>query len=128
MVRLLNGSDLPALLSIHQKFHEKDFPFPSFNGHFLGSYAITDDNDKIIVAGGLEQIVEMIALHDMSRPITERREAFYKLLQCCLFMADKCGYDQVHCQPLPASKSWERHIVKAGFKPCKNRMYFADVK
>lgn len=127
IIKLMGETDLDQLRKIHQEFYETEFVFP-FDGpnKLLDKYVIENDDGEIIIFGALEVVVEGIVITNKGIDIKERREAFYKLLQCLQFSAKNNNFDTFHLSA--QDKKWANHLIKKfGFKPCRGEFLYTEV-
>jgi hypothetical protein len=123
MVRELKHEDLPKLQEIHEKFFSHEFSFNDFVSAWMFNFAITDENDEIISAGGVRPIAEVVAVTDFTKSTRKRRSALYDILQISQYVLRDTNYRQIHA--FVQDKTWENHLIKAGFKHCVgNAVYF----
>jgi len=114
-IRSIQASDLNCLKKIHEEFYKDEFEFPDFLTNFLGAFTVTDENDKIVLSGGIRTIVEIIAITDKNRDSIERQVALYKLLDASEFVARKSNYNQIHA--FVQDEKWARRLKKSKFEP-----------
>jgi hypothetical protein len=114
-VRALQKIDILELRELHDKYYKDEFRFPEFDKHFLNAFVIEDDN-RIITAGGVRVIPEIITLTDKEAHARKRKEAFEELLRMSIFTIDNCGFRQIHAFVDP-SNNWAKLMMKYGFKP-----------
>jgi hypothetical protein len=125
-IRHLVEKDEIQLIRIHENFRE-EFPLTDLTNqpNYLGKIVIVDDNDKIIVAGGVRSIAEIVAVSNKSVHIRERREAYLKFLLTCEFLS-KTVYDQLHISII--DPIWEEHLLKYGFRRTKGNMMYRNIE
>lgn len=127
MIRPLRQDDIPKLSKLHQKFFTDEFSIYDFLDKILNPVAITDDNDeKIIVAGGIRPIMEAVAITNKDINIKERRYALYSLLQALTHTASKCNYSQIHA--FIQDPKWQQHLEKVGFRETKGKSLVIEVQ
>jgi hypothetical protein len=127
IIRLFQPSDLEQLRAIHARDYEQEFPFP-FDGEnkLLDKYVVVNDRNIIITFGSLEVVTEGIVITNKVISVKERREAFYKLLQCLQFSAQNHGFGQFHATV--QENKWVKHLTKEfGFRECKGKYLYLDV-
>lgn len=115
MIRALKEIDIPELLRIHADYYADEFSFPDFEKKFLCAFAATDDDGKIISAGGIRLIPEAVLLTDKGYSVRARRKALFEILSALIYVTEKDGYDQVHA--FVQEENWERVLTKIGFEP-----------
>jgi len=115
MIRAITKRDLTQISEIHSKFHESEFPLSDLN-RFICSFAVVDDEtDKVITAGGIRAISEMIIVTDKDVDIHQRRLALLQMLTAGVQTTRMAGYEQLHA--FIQDDKWLRHLIKYGFRP-----------
>lgn len=112
-IRLLTPEDLPKLREIHDSFYKNQFEFPNFEDNYLCNFVITDENDKIIIGGGLRNTVEATILTDKNFSVRNRRIALYQVLESCEYIARRSGFPKLYV--VTEDENWKRHLLKQGF-------------
>lgn len=115
-LRSLLRSDLPRLKEIHDAHFSEDFIFPNFN-RFLGTVCILDDNDDIVVAGGILPIVESILITNKDQSVRNRREGLLKALKISVDFCKIAQENQLHA--FVKDENFSAHLKKYGFNPIK---------
>lgn len=113
-IKPLELADLEDLQIIHDEFYRDEFAFPDFGNKFLSTFVVIDDNDDIIVGGGVRSLAEAIIMTDMSKSTRDRRKALYHVFQASLFTANQSGYNQLHA--FVQNARWARCLKKIGFR------------
>lgn len=117
-IRAINAFDFGQLTRIHEKFYKDEFELPDFLTNFLCAFTIEKDG-RIITTGGVRTIVESIAVTNKDCSIRERREALYKLMEACKYVAISNQYEHLHA--FIQDESWQRHLINAGFEETKGQ-------
>lgn len=115
-IRALEVSDVERLRVIHEKYFSEEFPFPDFLNGYICACVIEKDN-KIICAGGVRSISELIAITDKSQMPRDRVRGLKKLLEASIYFSTKTGHDHLHT--FSQGDIWINQLTKAGFMPCK---------
>jgi hypothetical protein len=123
-IRELQIGDLNQIKEIHEKFFSKEFDLPDFQ-HFLAAFIITDTEDRIVTAGGIRSILEMVAVTDKALAPIVRRSAYFNILNACLYMAHKNDYEQIHV--FAQGDRWIEALKKIGFRNTKGHSLVMDV-
>lgn len=115
MIRPLLKRDNSQIVDIHQRFYESEFDLSELEQLTCG-FASVDAQDKIICAGGIRSIMEMIIVTDKSVPLNERQVALYDMLTTAGKSTKEAGYNQLHC--FVQDEKWARYLIRhVGFKP-----------
>lgn len=110
----MDKADLPELQSVHQRFYEKEFSFPNFLDEFIYPFTIKV-NGKIITAGGIRPIAELVLITDKATPIDERREVFMEALMLSSDIAKRARFHDIHV--FVQDEKWMKHLIQIyGFK------------
>lgn len=110
-IRALADVDFEQLKDIHGRFYEDEFSFRDFFRGFVSSCCISDDDGRIITAGGIRPIVEAVAITNKDCSVRSRREALYNFVQLCMF---SCQGNDLHV--FVQDPVWEKHLKRFGFK------------
>jgi hypothetical protein len=113
----MKPEDLKILEEIHKEFYSNEFAFPDFTKHFLGCFTAYDDENRIISAGGIQLIPEVVLITDKRQSVRTRREALLNILQASMFIADKFQYNQIHV--FIQEHGYEEQLKKNGFRNTK---------
>lgn len=124
-IRFAEPRDLPALKLIHSQFYEKDFPFPNLQ-HFIGTFVVTDDNDRIITFGGVRYLLEAVALTNKNFSPRQRKAALNQLLYGLGMITQENKFDKFHV--FITESDWKKHLLKSGFNPCVGEALYIDVE
>lgn len=119
-LRPINNRDITELERIHNKFFKNDFEFPNLTTNFMSSFVITDEDERIIVGGGVRSIAESIIITDKDIEIGKRREALQEILTVSAFTAKVREYDQLHAFIVDDDR-WERHLKRVGFRETRGK-------
>lgn len=119
IIRALYPRDFDQVKRIHEKFYKNEFDISEFRSKFLGSFVVLDDNEKVICAGGVRTLAEIILVTDKDISAKVRRKALYETLQVSSCICNRSGYSQLHA--FVQDESWLRHLTKAGFVTTKGR-------
>lgn len=119
IIKAMDSSDFDKVREIHNKHYEYEFPLGSMFDNALALFTVTDNNGKIITAGGIRTILEGVLVTDKDCSVRERRQALYYILQACMFASGKLGYDQIHA--FIQDDSWIKHLERVGFYPTKGK-------
>jgi hypothetical protein len=113
-IRALVEQDIEKIRELHKKFYS-DLEFPDFFNKFLCSFAITDENDDIIVAGGVQPVGEVILVTDKDKSRIKIGKALREALRVSLFTGSKFYLDELVA--FVKNDEYARHLVRHGFYP-----------
>lgn len=115
MIRALLKRDESSIQAIHKQFYADEFSLDDMKNLTCGFSAV-DENDKIICAGGIKSIMEMIIVTDKSVGLDKRQVALYEMLNTAAKTTHEAGYRQLHA--FIQDEKWARYLIKhVGFKP-----------
>jgi len=123
-IRCFNPSDIVKAKYLHTQHFIDEFEFPNFMD-MHGAVVIENDNNEIILIGGLRPISEVIAVTNKDKSTRERREALIKLLQFSLFTGTNFKYDQIHA--FVQDKDFIEHLLKFNFRETKGKSLVSDI-
>lgn len=116
IIRPFQRSDIDELKRIHQEGrYEVEYPFDVFNDpHFIDLFAVDDEGGRLISAGGVRLIPEVVIATDKSRSVRDRRMALMKILESAEFICRNQNF-----QNLTAStpdEQWYLQLLRYGFR------------
>lgn len=113
-IRAMTPDDIDKIRELHNKFYS-DFEFPDFMNGFLCSFAITDNNDKIVIAGGVQPVGEVVLVTDQDKSRIKIGRALIEAQKISLFVGSKFGLDELVA--FVKNDEYARHLVRHGFYP-----------
>ena len=114
-VRAMKFNDIPKLKELHQKFYS-DLEFPDFMYKFYCGFIVTDENDDIIIGGGLQPTAEVILVTDKDKGGIKIGRALIEACKVSLYVGRKFGLDELVAF-IKNNDSYSRHLVRHGFYP-----------
>ena len=123
-MRTLNINDINELKKIHSHFYEKEFEFPNFFENYLCAFVV-EDNDKIITAGGVRTIPEIILITDKDQSVKMRVSGLYKALQISNHICERNNYKHLHA--FVQDDKWLGQLLRSGFRSTKGKSVVIDV-
>lgn len=114
-LRSLRNDDLVDINSIYQEYFSGEFAPPDLTRFICA--AVAEENGRIISAGGIRAIPELITITDKSFSARKRVEALLKLLDASIYFGQKFGSD--HINTFVQGDTWINQLKKKGFKECK---------
>jgi len=98
--------------------------YPYFN-KLQCPFVVTDDNDKIIVAGGVKPIAEAIFVTDKNRPVKTRLDALLNGLGAVILTAGT-RHNQIHAF-VNKDESYVKVLQHYGFKLIDAKLLVLDI-
>lgn len=123
-MRNLRSSDIDRLKEIHEKFY--DFPFPDFDHNFVMQF-VEEQNDKIVLGGGVRLIAEGILITDLDASVWARKRALLNALQCMIFTAGNYNIDQIHAFVKAIDVNWVKALKQQGFQDCDREALYLNI-
>lgn len=113
--RALQVYDIFTLKNLHDKYFGEEFNCPDFT-KMLGAFVVTDDNDKIIMGGGVRKIGETLLVTDKGHPSkTELGRALIEAQNISRYICELNGIEWLHA--FVKDEKYARHLIKHGFNP-----------
>lgn len=129
MLRRPKPSDEEEIKRIHNEFFGgNEYPeFFNSHGHFHCPFVVTDDTDKIIVAGGMQTIAEAVFLTDRNVPARIRLDALIQGLGSLITIANQMRYGQIHAF-VSNDDSYVKVLQKYGFRLIDAKLLVLDLE
>ena len=96
MIRLLNDSDLPELVALHEKFYKNEFTLEDFLSNSINAFTIKDESDKIVSVLCLRTLLELNAITNKDQSVRKRRFALLQVLEYAKYFSNQIGFQQIH--------------------------------
>lgn len=96
-----------------RRVHAKHYNYELPEDHYLCSFIVEDENGKLVTAGGIRTIAEIIAVTDKDLSPRIRREGLVMLLHASNMVCDTQGYRQIHA--FVKDEKWYNQLTKRGF-------------
>jgi hypothetical protein len=111
-IRLLRKEDTPRL----KKIHERDYPDLEFflDRPLLSAYVIEDENDEIIIAGGVEGIGEALLLTNKTKSRIKIGKALIEAQRFSLFTCGRHNIQELYA--FVTETDYEKHLIQHGFE------------
>lgn len=119
IIRPLSSSDLDELRTIHEKYYKDEFCFDDFISGFLASCVISDESGRIVSAGGMRALAEMVLITNKDCSVRDRREALYMILNASCYQAPRLGFNSLHA--FIQEEKWLKQLKRIGFKETKGK-------
>jgi len=109
-VRELYREELPYIQELHDKFYGKDFYLPDLTQGFLVGFTITNDEDKLIIAGGVRPIAETIIVTDKeSHSMITIGRALIKALDISEYVCRRHEIKLLHA--FVKNEGYKKHLI-----------------
>jgi len=124
IIRSIKQEDFCQLAEIHEKFFKEEFAFPDFVTHYICGI-VAEEDDRIVAAMGLRNILECVALSNLSLPIRARRKAYYDLLAAMKYVAMRNGHNSIHA--FVQGDVWFNVLNRVGFNSTRGNAIILEV-
>lgn len=117
--RSINKGDLNKLKSLHELYFKDEFDFPSFMNGYNCSFLVEDENNEIVVAGGIRPIAEVVLLTNKSLSVRSRMLGLKEFLNISKYIGERFNYESLHA--FVQDPVWMKQLLKSGFSPTKGQ-------
>jgi N-acetylglutamate synthase-like GNAT family acetyltransferase len=111
MIRACTYEDMKEIKRLHETYFAEE-EFPEFMSYITS--VVVEDEQGIILAGGVREIAECIAVTDQSRSVLDRSRALYQLLDAAKFVCRESGHDQMYAWS--RNPRYSKRLVRTGFR------------
>lgn len=118
-IRNLAIEDIAKLRHIHSQYFMDEFQFPDFMHGYLQAFAIVNDDNEIVTAGGVRPLMECVLVTDLNKTPRERKQALLLALKASIHSCELLGKNTLHA--FVQDELWVQHLEKYGFKPTKGK-------
>ena len=125
MIREIQDKDIDQLRKLHQAYFANEFRFDDFLNGLMFSFTVVDDNDNLVLSGGVRNILEVVAITDKEQSIFKKRTAYSQLIHSCGFVAERLGYEGLHA--FVQGDRWIDALKSQGWTNCKGNAFFLKV-
>jgi hypothetical protein len=111
-IRLLRKEDVPRLKEIH----DRDYPDLEFflDRPLLSAFVIEDEEDRIILAGGVEGIAESLLLTDKTQSRIKIGKALVEAQRFSLFTCGRHNVQELYA--FVTDDDYAKHLIQHGFQ------------
>lgn len=113
-IRRLQESDVDHIRMLHERYYPQ-FEFPDFFHNYLCRFAITDSDDSIVIAGGVEPIAEAVLITDQAKSEISIGRALIEAQRACMFACGTHGITELHA--FTDNPQYAKHLQQHGFSP-----------
>jgi hypothetical protein len=122
-IRALTPDDLKEVERIHSLYFSKESTLLDFM-KFVCAFVI-EDEQGIILAGGIRDIPESVAVTDLSRSPRDRIKAIYQLIDASTFVCKNMGYDQIYAWS--QTPKWTNRLKRMGLREPQGHSLIYDL-
>ena len=125
-IRELHYRDKKEIDRIYNEFFDNNEYPDFFNSRiFPCPFVVTDDDEKIILAGGVKLIAEAVVVSDQSLSKRARFDALFQALGSSIFIAQGMEHHQVHAF-VNNDEKYVRTLQRFGFKLIDAKLLVLD--
>jgi hypothetical protein len=110
-IRALRHADVERVREIHNN-HFPDLIFPRFES-LLSAFVIEDENDSIVMAGGVEPIAEALLVTNKTMSRIKIGKALVEAQRFALFTCGKFNIRELHA--FTTDDEYAKHLIQHGF-------------
>lgn len=125
-IRTATWSDQPKIDELHKKYFNH-LQYPQFlnKDKFKCPFVVHED-DKIILAGGVQTLAEAVVVTDQSLPVRVRQEALLQAMGSTVHIALALGFKEVYAF-VANDEHYVKHLQKFGFKLMDAKLLVLDL-
>jgi N-acetylglutamate synthase-like GNAT family acetyltransferase len=112
VIRACTYEDLPEIARLHELYFGDQFNMPDLMSYICAF--IIEDEQGIILAGGVRDIAECTAITDQSRKPIIRAAALHHLLDASTFVCREQGYEEMYAWS--QDPKYSKRLTKNGFR------------
>lgn len=110
-IRSIKTSDLEL---IHQ-IHERDYPdLEEVDWNHLLSAFVIEDNNELIMAGGIEPIAEALLVTDKTKSRIKIGKALVEAQKFCKYICKEYAIRDLHA--FTTNEEYAKHLIQHGFE------------
>lgn len=113
--RAITADDISMVRELHELYYP-DLPFPNFLNGFLCGFVIEDEDDGLIMAGGVQPIGEVVLVTDKGKSRIKIGRALIEAQRVSDYVGGKFGLDELVAF-IKDNEPYKRHLIKHGFYP-----------
>lgn len=111
-IRRLEIDDINHIKELHRKYYS-EFEFPNFFNRFLSRFAIIDENDEIVIAGGVRPIAETVLITDQTKSRIKIGRALIEAHRVSMYTCVRNDIDELHA--FVTNDQYASHLIRHGF-------------
>ena len=120
----MKSGDIPILQKIYETHGKDEADDPKFPHGYIGGFVITDDDDKIVMGGGVKLIAESVIVTDKTCNPHLLGDALLHALGYSIHVCRYAKVDELHA--FVKNEAFAKHLLKHGFSP-RQSSYFLRV-
>jgi hypothetical protein len=113
--RGMTPDDIYEIRELHERYFS-DLEFPDFINKFLCAFVIEDEENEIVMAGGIQPIGEIVLVTNTDKSEVKIGRALIEARNICLFLGSKFNLDELVAF-IRDNDAYARHLVRHGFYP-----------
>jgi len=125
ITRSLQSRDIEVIRRIHERYFREEFEFSYFSD-LMASFVVVDDEDNIIIAGGVKPIAESILITNKDYNLTKIGRALMDAMEISSYIGRKFSFDQLHA--FIQNESFGNHLIQHGFRNTRGKSLVLDLR
>jgi len=125
-VKELTPEDIGKIRELHEKFYS-DLEFPDFFNGFMCAFLIDDDDDKLILAGGVRLIAESIVITNKDMFPSTRVQALLKALDVSIHVCKNTSPNITQLHAFVGEAFWSNQLQRHGFRKMISEALVLDI-
>jgi len=117
-IRAMKFTDVGELSRLHNQYYS-EFAFPRF-GSMLNAFVIEDDDNSIIMAGGVEKVAEAVLVTNKEKSRIKIGKALVEAQQCSAFTCKVNGIKDMYA--FVKDEDYAKHLLQHGFVNCNKAL------
>lgn len=110
-IRSVKRSDLNQIAELH-KLYYSDLEFPDFD-NLLAGFVIEDENEEMVMAGGVEAIAEALLISNKSMSNIKLGRALMEARRFALFTCASYRIRELYA--FTENEEYKKHLIQHGF-------------
>jgi len=113
-IRAMTIADLNEVGQLHDKYYA-EFAFPRF-GNMMNAFVIEDDDNSIIMAGGVEKVAEAVLVTNKEKSRIKIGKALVEAQMCSAFTCRTNSIRDLYA--FVKDEDYAKHLLQHGFIEC----------
>lgn len=113
-IRSFEPRDIDEVRRIHDRYYS-EWEFPDFLNKCVCSFIIEDDDEEIVIAGGIRAIAETVLVTNQNQSRIKIGRSLKEAQHFSLYICEKHGLDELHA--FVNNDDYSRHLLRHGFTP-----------
>lgn len=111
----LTTHDLELIRILYNKYYNDEFPLPDLTVNCLTTFKIFNDQNEIVLAGGVKLNPELIVITEKDRSAQDRAFALISALQIATLVSKAAGHELLSATVIN-DEVWLKQLLSYGFR------------